>query len=188
MLARMKWKMAAVSLIAVILTLLIPGTVAFYSTVEKTSNVVTSGNLRLLVHETGDGDKPFPENGVSVLPGDKVSKKVWVENDCRHPFYVRVKVTPGVDLQGLSPEECLKLNVDEEHWEFHDGWYYYKDAVAPGQTTPHVFSQVEIVGSKVDNLYIGKTLTLTVNAQAVQSENNPITDGKTYPASGWPVE
>jgi len=31
-------------------------------------------------------------------------------------------------------------------------------------------------------------LTLTVNVQAVQSENNPITDGKTYTASGWPAE
>ena len=58
----------------------------------------------------------------------------------------------------------------------------------PGETTPQVFSHVEIVGDKVDNRYIGKTLTLTVVAQAVQSENNPITGGETYTASGWPKE
>ena len=60
--------------------------------------------------------------------------------------------------------------------------------VEPGATTPHVFSHVEIVGSKVDNRYIGKTLTLTVKAQAVQSENNPITDGDPSTAFGWPAE
>ena len=51
-----------------------------------------------------------------------------------------------------------------------------------------MFSHVEIVGSKVDNSYIGKTLTLTVKAQAVQSENNPLTGTDTFTASGWPAE
>ena len=58
----------------------------------------------------------------------------------------------------------------------------------PGEMTPDVFSHVEMVGSKIDNSYLGRTLTLTVKAQAVQSENNPITDGNTYTASGWPKE
>ena len=47
---------------------------------------------------------------------------------------------------------------------------------------------MEIVGSKVDNRYLGKTLKLTVQAQAVQSEHNPLQDGMTYTASGWPAE
>ena len=82
----------------------------------------------------------------------------------------------------------MKLNIDSTHWELHDGWYYYKGIVMPGETTPNVFSHVEIVGSKVATNHIGKTLSLTVNAQAVQSENNPITDGNVYTASGWPKE
>jgi hypothetical protein len=86
----------------------------------------------------------------------------------------------------LPVEDCFKLNIDEKHWLFHDGWYYYTGTVEPGETTPNVFSHVEIVGSKVDNRYIGKTLSLTVDAQAVQSENNPITDGKPHTALGWP--
>ena len=47
---------------------------------------------------------------------------------------------------------------------------------------------VEMIGSKIDTSYIGKTLDLTVVAHAVQSENNPIEDGNTYTASGWPKE
>ena len=55
-------------------------------------------------------------------------------------------------------------------------------------TTPDVFTTVEIVGSKVDNAFLGKTLTLTVKAQAVQSKNNPVNGTDTYLASGWPAE
>ena len=38
----------------------------------------------------------------------------------------------------------------------------------------------------VDNAYIGKTLSLTVSAQAVQSENNPA--DFPWEVSGWPAE
>ena len=69
-----------------------------------------------------------------------------------------------------------------------DGWYYYRQVLAPGETTPEVFSHVEIVGAKVDNSYIGKTLTLTVDLQAVQSENNPVPGNETFRAAGWPKE
>ena len=99
-----------------------------------------------------------------------------------------MKIVYGVDSKELSAEDCFKLNINEKYWELHDGWYYYKGIVNPGETTPNVFSHVEIVGSKVDNSYIGKTLTLSVVAHAVQSENNPITGGNVYTASGWPKE
>ena len=111
-----------------------------------------------------------------------------IESACAHPFYLRVKIVYGLDSAELTAEDCFKLNIDQTNWILHEGWYYYKDIVQPGETTPEVFSHVEIVGDKVDNSYIGKTLTLTVNAQAVQSENNPLIDGNIYTASGWPAE
>jgi hypothetical protein len=128
------------------------------------------------------------KDGMYILPGDVVSKEVRIESDCEHPFYLRVKMVYAVNSETLSADDCFKLNVNKEYWEYHDGWYYYKDIVEPGETTPYVFSHVEVVRAKVDNRYIGKTLTLTVNAQAVQSENNPIADGKAYTALGWPAE
>ena len=99
-----------------------------------------------------------------------------------------MKIVYGANSEDLPAEDCFKLNIDEEHWELHEGWYYYTDTVEPGETTPEVFSHVEIVGSKVETQHIGKALTLSVVAHAVQSENNPITDDKTYTASGWPKE
>lgn len=187
-LGKTKIKLTVIALVAIVLTLFSHSTLAFYQTVGKATNVVTSGNIQFIIHEMTDQGTEFPKEGVYIVPGDIVSKKVSIESDCEHPFYLRVKMVYGVDSQELSAEDCFKLNINETHWEQHDGWYYYKGVVNPGETTPNVFSHVEIVGAKVDNSYIGKTLTLTVKAQAVQSENNPITDGKTHTASGWPAE
>lgn len=185
---RIKLKFLAISLVAIVLTFSTQGTLAYYTTVGKATNVVTSGNVKLKIHERTDQGTAFPEEGVYILPGDIVSKEVSVENICKHPFYLRVKVVYGVNSEELSTEDCFKLNINEENWQYHEGWYYYKGIVEPGQTTPNVFSHVEIVGSKVDNSYIGKTLTLTVVAHAVQSENNPVNGTNTFEASGWPME
>ena len=186
--AKIKLRIFVVALVATIMAFFSQSTLAFYSTVGTATNVVTSGNIQFIIHEMTDQGKEFPKEGVYIVPGDIVSKKVSIESDCEHPFYLRVKMVYGVNSQTLSAEDCFKLNINDEHWELHDGWYYYKGSVEPGKTTPDVFSHVEIVGSKVDNSYLGKTLTLTVKAQAVQSENNPITDGNTFTSSGWPAE
>ena len=186
--AKIKIRAIALALVAILLALMGQPTLAYFQTVGKATNVVTSGSIQMRIHETTDQGTPFPEDGVYVMPGDVVSKRVTVENDCTHPFYLRVKILYGIDSKELSADDCFKLNINEQHWELHEGWYYYKGVVEPGQTTPEVFSHVEMVGSELDNSYLGKTLTLTVNAHAVQSENNPITDGKTYTASGWPQE
>ena len=188
MFGKIKSKVTVLALVAMVLTFLTQGSLAFYSTVGKATNVVTSGNIQLVIHEKTDQGTAFPTEGVYIVPGDVVSKQVSIENDCQHPFYLRVKVVYGVDAQELSAEDCFKLNIDETNWKLHDGWYYYQGIVEPGTFTPNVFSHVEIVGSKVDNSYLGKTLTLSVLAQAVQSENNPITGTDFYTASGWPQE
>ena len=188
MLGKIRMKIFVVAFVAMLITFISTPTLAYYQTIGKATNVVTSGNIQFIIHEKTDQGNDFPEEGVYIVPGDVVSKVVTIENSCEHPFYLRVKMVYGVDSQELSAEDCFKLNINEEFWEYHEGWYYYKGVVEPKETTPYVFSQVEIVGSQVDNSYIGRTLTLTVDAQAVQSENNPIQDGHYYTVSGWPAE
>lgn len=189
MLNKAKIKIATVAIVAILVSFISTTSLAYYSNIGKATNVVTSGNVKLKIHETTDQGTEFPEEGVYVVPGDVISKKVTIENICDHPFYLRVKLVSGIDSTEVTLEDSFKLNINKKYWKLHeDGWYYYKKAVKPEETTKHVFSHVEIVGSKVDNSYIGKTLTITVDAQAVQSENNPLTDGKIYTAKGWPKE
>ena len=181
-------KILLVAMIAMVLSLLNQDTLAYYQAIGKSTNVVTSGNIQFKIHEKTDQGTDFPVDGVYIVPGDIVSKRVYIENICEQPFYLRLKIVYGIDSEELPAEECFKLDVNSEHWELVDGWYYYKGIVEPNESTPNLFSHVEIVGSKVDNRYLGKTLALTVKAQAVQSKNNPVIDGQSYTALGWPVE
>lgn len=189
MLRKIKSRLAVISLAAIVLTLLTQGTLAYYTTIGKATNVVTSGNLQLTIHEMTDQGTEFPDEGVYVIPGDVVSKVVTVENSCDHPFYLRVKLVYGINSADLPYEDCFKLDINSEYWTYKDGWYYYNDILQPAEESEQVFSHVEIVGSKVDTSYIGKTLSITVKAQAVQSENNPpAQDGDFTTVSGWPAE
>ena len=188
MLRKIKMRFLAIGLMAMLVCLLSQPALAYYTTIGTATNVVTSGNITLRINETTDQGAAFPAEGVYVTPGDVVSKVVTVENICQHPFYLRVKLVYGANDQELSAEECLKLNINTENWTYKDGWYYFNGILQPGEETPEVFSHVEIVGNKVNTSHIGKVLQLTVKAQAVQSENNPIEDGDTTTAAGWPAE
>ena len=182
-----KSRLLLIALAAILATVLTQPTLAYYTTIGKATNVVTSGNIQLMIHEKTANGMDFPEEGVYIIPGDIVSKQVTVENVCDHPFYLRVKLVSGINSDSLSAEDVFKVNLNEKDWTLaEDGYIYYNAIVAPGQTTSAVFTQVEIVGSKVDQHYIGKTLSLTVNAYAVQSENNPAEHP--WDASGWPVD
>ena len=179
-------RLLLIALAAILLTVLTQPSLAYYTTVGKATNVVTSGNIQLRIHEkTADGSE-FPEDGVYVIPGDIVSKQVSVENVCGHPFYLRVKLVSGTTNATLSPDDCLKLDMNTENWTQADGFWYYNRILQPGETTENLFTQVEIVGSKVDRTFVGSTLSITVNAYAVQSENNPA--DHPWEAAGWPAE
>ena len=178
-------RLLLIALAAILLTVLTQPSLAYYTTVGKATNVVTSGNIQLMIHEkTADGSD-FPTEGVYVIPGDIVSKQVSIENVCGHPFYLRVQLVSGSTNEALTADDCLKLDLDTENWTQVDGFWYYNRILHPGETTENLFTQVEIVGSKVDRTFAGTTLSITVNAYAVQSENNPA--DHPWDAAGWPA-
>ena len=111
-------RMLTIAVLAITFTLLSQGTLAYYSTIGRATNVVTSGNIQFIIHETTDQGTEFPKEGVYIVPGEIVSKEVSVENVCEHPFYLRVKIVYGIDSQELPAEECFKLNIDCRHFRF----------------------------------------------------------------------
>ena len=182
---KIKLRFLIIAAAAILVTLLNQPTLAFYSTVGTATNVITTGGIRLQIHEKTSDGKDFPKDGVYVVPGDVVGKRVMVENVCSHPFYLRVKLISSTDNQALTPDDCLKLDLNQTQWiQQEDGYLYYYQILQPGHTTEPVFTQVEIVGQQVTQDHIGNLLRITVSAEAVQSENNPAT----YPwdAAGWP--
>lgn len=184
---RKSLKLTVIALVAVMLTLLAQSTLAYYNVVGKATNVVTSGGVEMVIHETTDGGKPFPREGISVIPGDVVTKEVSIENISGHPFWLRVQLVWGDNSDRLVAEDVLQImDLNETEWIANGDYFYYHLPLQPGSTTEPLFEKVHLVGALVDQNDIGTALTITVKASAVQSENNPAANP--WEASGWPAE
>lgn len=183
---RAKSKLLLAALAAILVTVLTQPALAYYTYLGKATNVITSGDVQLkIIEKTADGTD-FPAEGVTVIPGDIVSKQVSVENVCTQPFYLRVRLVSTTTNEALPPEECMKLDVDTVSWTYRDGYYYYNRILQPAETTVPLFTEVEIVGDKVDRTHGASVLSLRVDAYAVQSANNPA--DHPWDADGWPAD
>ncbi|MBR2366694.1 MAG: hypothetical protein IKA78_05950 [Oscillospiraceae bacterium] len=183
-----KWKKAGALLMAaaMFLTLSVTrGTLAYYTVVGTATNVVTSGNIQLKIHEMTKDGTPFPSEGIKVFPGDKVSKEVTVENTCAQPFFLRIRLTNGIEGPQEPVENVFAFETNTADWTLReDGCYYYNKVLEPGQRTTPLFKEVEMVWEQMHGRFFGQTLTLTVTAEAVQSKNNPV--NHPWEAQGWP--
>lgn len=180
-----KQKALLLAAVIVVIALFSNSTLAYYTVTGVATNVVTSGEIRLQIQELTEDGKPFPQEGVIVIPGDTVGKEVSVRNICSHPFWLRVELVKGSTQEELAAEEALQIvDINDRDWTRQGDYYYYNEILYPNEITEPLFTQVHISGPHVDQHDIGATLTLTVKAYAVQSENNPAQHP--WEVSGWP--
>lgn len=173
----MRKRLVALCLALAAGSLLAGGTIAYFTAEDTARNAVTAGNAEIRVHTE------FPSEGQEIMPGDTVEDTVTVENTGGHPLYLRVRVTKGVNEEGLSAEDCLELDINETDWTYKDGYYYFNTALEAGKTTPPLFTKVQFKGDTIDNQYLGRLFTVDVDGYAVQAENN----GETvWDAVGFP--
>lgn len=188
----MKRKLTMVAVLAICLSLLTYGTVAFFTAEDQAHNVITTGSIDIQLDEWADADKtvPFPEDGVSnVMPGAEVTKIVEVTNKGENAAWIRVNVDKAIELaegvEGKVDLDLVGLDVNEEHWTLgEDGFYYYKEALEPGKTTEPLFTAVSF-DKDMDNLYQNATVQVDVKAYATQVANN---GSSALDATGWPAE
>ena len=163
------------------------GTLAYFTAEETAHNVITTGYLDMILHETTTGGKPFPEEGLdNLMPGMVVDKRVTVENAGTVDFYLRValdeEITPAQGVQAELNFDHITLDINEDDWTLaEDGYYYYNSAIKAGETTEPLFTTVTFE-PEMGNEYMNAHVEITVRAQAVQSRNNgdsPLT------AVGW---
>lgn len=186
----LKRRALAIALIVICLAITAAGTLAFYTAEERAHNVITTGGVEIEVHEWANEDKtePFPEDGVDdVTPGLSVTKIAEVENTGASAAWIRVlvetKVTAADGETELSAEP-VSIDFNTENWtEGDDGWWYYNEALEPGETAEPLFTAVTFAPT-MGNEYQESTCVIDVTAQAVQSANNgtSATD-----ATGWPA-
>jgi len=180
-----KLRALVIAVIIAVVTLFSQSTLAYYTATGVADNVVTSGNIRLRIRERMEDGSPFPKDGVIVIPGGIVGKEVTIQNICGHPFWLRVELVKDRTGERLPADKALEIvDLNEEAWIRNGDYYYYHRILRPQEITEAIFTQVHIVGAFVDQHDVGSALTLTVKAQAVQSENNPAKNP--WEASGWP--
>lgn len=194
----MKKKILVLALAAVFVSLLALGSAAYFTVEGRATNIITTGTVSLSLDEHLEEGKwtEIKDNDVTVawqlkdrvMPGMTVAKKPTLKNDGTQPFFLRAKVQVTVTNGGeVLPSSVVLLQQMPSGWtEQADGWLYYtpegSDAVAPGAEVV-LFDGVKLA-EEAGNPYQNSTVTITVQAQAVQVKNNP---GETaLTAQGWP--
>ena len=174
--------------------MLIYSTIAFFNTADTARNVITAGDIKIELQETAirDGEEILFEQSqerFNVMPGQDVSKIVRVKNTGSNPAYIRVEVQKAIalaaDAQGDVDLDLISLDFDSEKWILgNDGFYYYDQPLAPGETTAALFRNVKF-DTGMGNMYQGSTATIKVSAQATQVKNN---GDNALDAKGWPAD
>ena len=183
----MKKRMLTAALALCCLAVLATGTLAYFTAEETAQNVITMGSLKMELVELNEDGKPW-EDVENIVPGMEVTKKAYVENNGSVDFYTRVKITKsflpaqGEELPQLDTD-LVELDLNEKYWERgEDGFYYYREPVAPDEETEPLFTKVTF-STDMGNEYQNVQVIIDLEAQAVQSRNNGESATK---ATGWP--
>lgn len=187
-----KRKLLLIAVMILVLAVAAGGSVAFFTAEDTAHNVITTGSVDISVVETmldGTERKDFPPEGITgVLPGMTVSKIVQIRNTGGAEAWIRVRV--GVSAQNAAREDLntdvVKFSVEDPWIDGGDGYYYYTKAVPAEGDTDILFREVRF-DPNMGNEYQNSTVYVTVEAEAVQTANNPIPAGGTVrDVAGWP--
>lgn len=198
----MKKKIAAFSVMILCMSMVVSGTLAYFTHDDIATNVITTGGINIELEEWRDEERLTPFiNPVEVMPGTSVTKIVTVKN-IEQPAYIRARFDVTIKdesgaVKNISAAELahvVKIDVNDGtggYWTKYlkEGesteWYYYNVAVGTDKVTEPLFTHVEFDGPNMDNKYQNCTVEINVCAEAVQQANNPAEAGKTYLAAGW---
>ena len=178
----MKKKLVIVAVIA-LLAVAALATVAYFSAQDTATNVITTGNVTMKLHEYQeiDGEKsPYPKDAVAAMPGTVISKIPTIENIGNNDFYTRAKVSVAFyadkDMKELVnlDTKYVTYDITKEWIDGGDGWYYYNGIVKPGQNVV-LFNTVSF-DKEMPNEYQNKYVKVDISTQAVQVKNNENSD------------
>ena len=198
----MKKKVLLLLVLALCMTALTTGTLAYFTGEETAHNVITSGGVNIGIVEKQEvpGDDgttklvDFPGRIEGVMPGTTVSKIVSVKNIGASEAWIRVKVEATITGTQTDQNQDGKLSTDVMSYDIQEGWvkgndgyYYYKNPVQKDQTTGELFNGVTF-SKDMDDTYQNCTVNINITAQAVQTANNPIPEGgDVTQIVGWPA-
>ena len=168
--------------VAMVGTLAVGGTLAWFTDTETATNVITTGNVDIAWYEKG-GTEDFEKmdgNGLQfgdetpVTPGAKLTKEAKIKNEGKNSAYIRAKITVANNV-----EDIVEFELANDEWvDGEDGYYYYKGIVAPGAETSLLIDSLTIsanAGNEKTNI---EEASVKLVAEAIQSDNIVLSDGE----------
>lgn len=182
----MKKKVAlTAAAVAMVGTLAVGGTLAWFTDTETATNVVTMGEVDIKLSEDGKSDGDIISGGLTyddVMPGDEFAKEVKIEN-LEQAAWVRAKITvdgfDGVTTTNSDKIEFYKYNasgVGEEvtvAWTGNDG----VGTVGPWKmeakdAEDYILFDYVKVPTNWGNEFTNASFTIKVEVEAIQYDNN----------------
>lgn len=184
-----KRKLFSLAVIAMCLSIVGTGTLAYFTDSTTAHNVITTGNIDIELIETKADGSIFTDV-IGVMPGTEVSKIVQVKNVGDNAAWVRVNVDKEIKLRSGETGDAdtyLSINYNtgdgKTQWTKAGEYYYYNQALAPTEKTSPLFSEV-LFSANMGNEYQNSTAQVYVYAQATQVDNNGT---GALDAAGWPT-
>lgn len=183
-----KKKLSALLLAGTLTAGVVGGTFAWFTSQDSVTNQFTTG---------GNEDDDDPDAGIdiwekfkeptNVVPGTTTDKLVQVKNTSTYDQFIRVKITPKWEKDGLDASyldlNFVKANLGngQGKW-FKDGdYYYYIGKVAGGKFTNTLLESVTLKDT-TPNEYKNQKYQVLVEAESIQADNGAYenwTDNKT---------
>ena len=174
-------------------------TAAFTVRDATADNVITFGSVRMktIEQELRNGELVDVPDGYEVKAVSGVaSREVSFQNVGASDMYVRARpqmqAVSGSGDEVDGAEAVTDFEMATFGWTEKDGWWYYDEPVAAatdgtqnGETTSPLMTGIEFVGDFYGVVGAGGKFEFTVEAQAVQVDNN---GSSALTATGWPAE
>lgn len=172
-----KKKLSALLLAGILTAGVVGGTFAWFTSKDTVTNQFAT---------TGTDEPGNPDAGIdiwekfkeptNVVPGTTTDKLVQVKNTSTYDQFIRVKITPKWEKDGLDAS-YLDLNFvegslgDKQGQWFKDGdYYYYIGKVAGGKFTNTLLESVTLKDT-TPNEYKNKKYQVLVEAESIQVDN-----------------
>lgn len=178
-----KKKLSALLLAGTLTAGVVGGTFAWFTSKDTVTNQFATGGTNDDDSNAGIDIWEKFEKPTNVVPGTTTDKLVQVKNTSTYDQFIRVKITPKWEKDGLDAS-YLGLNFvegslgnEQGQWLKDGDYYYYIGKVAGGKFTNTLLESVTL-SKNAGNEYKNQKYQVVVDADSIQADNGAYKEWK----------
>ena len=155
-----KWRsvLNLLFLIGIVTSVSTGSIMAYLSDADKVSNELSVGGNNISVDEEYDSE--------TIEPGERIPKKVRIQNDGPNDCYVRVRAL--FTDSDVGQYATIDWNTSDWIYNEEDEFYYYRSAVSAGDKTSYLMTYVQFHEDIPE--YSAKEVELIIYAESYQAD------------------